>query len=119
MLHDIVVTSLSRQHDMEVVDAAEAGAGLSRLPAAAGAEFLVLSAAGAELAPEQQRLMRERPRLRILAVDAEGREGVLYETVPGAGLRGRPLPEVSMELLEAAIRASAAAAGGGEREGAE
>jgi DNA-binding NarL/FixJ family response regulator len=108
LLREIVVTSLSHQDGLEVVEAAEAGADLSRLLDQTGCQVLMLSRDGAELAPAEQQLLRARPRLRVLVLDGEGRQAALFESVSETGPRKRCLQEVSMEGLVAAIRASVA-----------
>jgi DNA-binding NarL/FixJ family response regulator len=108
LLREIVVSSLSRQEGLEVVDAAEAGSDLRRLLDETGCQVLMLSCGGAELSPNEEQLLRARPRLRILALDAEGRRAALYEPAS----RTRPwklcLGDVSIEGLVSAIRASVA-----------
>lgn len=108
MLREIVVSSLSRQEGLEVVDATEAGVDLLPLLDETGCQILMLSCGDAELSPSEEQLLRARPRLRILALDAEGRQAALYEPVPGTKPRKLCLGEVSVECLVTAIRASVA-----------
>lgn len=108
LLREIVVSSLSRQEGLEVVDAAGAGIDLSGLLNETGCQVLMLSRASAELSPAEELLLRGRPGLRILALDAEGRQAALYESASDARPRKLYLADVSMEGLVSAIRASVA-----------
>lgn len=108
LLREIVVGSLSRQEGLEVMDAAGAGIDLSGFLNETGCQVLMLSRAGAELSPAEELLLRGRPGLRILALDAEGRQAALYEPASDARPRKLCLTDVSMKGLVDAIRASVA-----------
>lgn len=111
LLREIVVSSLSHQEGLEVVEAADAGIDLGRLLDETGGRVLMLSCAGAELPPAEERLLRARPRLRILALDEEGRQAALYEPTSGARPRKLGLADVSMEGLVSAIRVTISSPG--------
>jgi DNA-binding NarL/FixJ family response regulator len=108
LLREIVVSSLSRQEGLEVVDAAGAGVDLRQLLDETGCQVLLLSCGGAELSPGEEQLLRARPRLRILALDAEGRRAALYEPASGTRPSKLCLGDISMAGLVSAIRASVA-----------
>jgi hypothetical protein len=112
LLRDIFLTSLARRADLEVVSTTRTGTELRRVLDSTNAEFLILHSADTGLAPDEEGLVSDLPRLRVLVLDTEGREGALYETVAGTGLRKVSLHDVSMEQVEGVIRASWA---GGER----
>ena len=102
LLRDIILSSLSPHADLEVVEAEPLGP-----PARDAVEVLLVGSEGAELEARHERLLRRRPRLRILAIDSGGREAAIYE------LRTHrvALNEVSTDSLADAIRAACAQPG--------
>jgi len=109
-MHEIVVSSLSLQEGLEVVDASAAGTDLARVLDESGCRVLMLACDGAELPPEEELLLRARPRLAVLALDADGRQAALYEPTSASptGIHKVSLPDVSTDHLIVAIRAAAA-----------
>jgi hypothetical protein len=106
LLRDIVVSSLRNEHGMEVVDVAEAETDRGRLLDETGCQVLLLSCDRGELPQGTEDLLRDRPWLRVVAIESDGRQASVYEAVRGARASRRPVGEVSMAGLAAVIRAS-------------
>ncbi len=102
MLHDIVKGLISADAGMRVsadlADASGLREALSRQPA-----HLVIAGAEAVDPADVDELLAERPRVRVLTIDGDGRDAVLYELRPHRVRLG----EVSPERLLATIRPAA------------
>ncbi len=102
MLGQIVTEILREQPDMELVDEVP-DAALSQAVDRSGAQFVLVGVdAGCEAARLRPMLDRH-PRLKVLAVEDDGRRGFLYELRP----RRRPLGEMSPPRLVEALREAA------------
>jgi DNA-binding NarL/FixJ family response regulator len=97
ILREIIEQAVGGEPDLELVQA-RSEPGLRAAVESSGADF-VISGADYDFA-EVARLLEERPRLRVLAVTGDGREGFLYELRPTRTALG----EVSRQTIVNAIR---------------
>jgi DNA-binding NarL/FixJ family response regulator len=102
MLREIVETALSAQPDMEVVGDLERPRSLLAVVDETAADF-VIAGIGSNRSGELKRFVQQRPHVKVLAVAADGRHGLLYEVRP----QTEPLGELSPAILVRTIRARA------------
>ncbi len=100
MLRDIVEQAVAGESDMCVVSAGGSESGLRAVVDETDADF-VIAGRDQDLADVGD-LLRERPRLRVLAVAGEGRESFLFELRPTR----TPLGQVSPKTIVEAIRSA-------------
>lgn len=79
MLREIIVNSLSAHPDLEVIELELAGTQSGRATLSEEVDVLMYTSDGAALAPWHEQLLWSRPRMRIVAIDTEGRDATLYE----------------------------------------
>jgi len=96
---DIVGELASRERDLSIVKRLRAAEGPLRAQALGDAQVVVTNLDEATRV-NVFALLEARPRLRVLAISADGGEGCLYELRPHERLLG----EVSQETVLAAIR---------------
>jgi len=82
MLRDLVWEIVGREADMEIVGEVSGGAQLVAVAHATDAEFVIAGLDDAELPPPFRELLDERPGMKVLGLEDDGRLGVLYELVP-------------------------------------
>jgi DNA-binding NarL/FixJ family response regulator len=99
---DLVKQVLAKERDLLVVDVAAFG-DLAAAAAAAEPAVAIVDGADAGVSPQFLRLLYADPRLKLLAIELEGREASLYELRPHRERLGR----LSAESLVAAIRTAA------------
>jgi hypothetical protein len=104
MMVDIVKASIAHYDDIDVVGEVSKGygGGLDGLIEAAGttgADVILISSASEDIS-DYGTLLYQQPRLKILTISADGRNGFLHELVPKITALG----EVSPDVLVAAIR---------------
>lgn len=100
MLLDIVTGVLRALDDMEVVDCGETPADPVQTATRTAADLVILGCQEDELTQVGDRLLEVNPRIKVLAVEADGRRAFLYELRP----HKVPLGEVSPQTLVRAIR---------------
>ena len=98
MLSDIVVSILTTEADIEVVTAGDDARALDPR-----VDVVILNLDDAARADSLQELMLANPRLRIVAIAADGRRIALYEMRP----HRTPLGELSAAQLVAVVRSCA------------
>ncbi len=102
MLGQIVTEILREQPDMELVDEVP-DAALSQAVDRTGAQFVLVGVDDGCEAERLRPMLDRHPRLKVLAVEDDGRRGFLYELRP----RRRPLGEMSPPRLVEALREAA------------
>jgi hypothetical protein len=102
MLTQIAAAVVDRQPEMRVMGALDRRLPLAAAVARSGADVLIAGDATSEA--EIRALLRERPRMRVLAVQGAGRESSLWEQRPTR----TPVGELSPDNLLAAIRGALA-----------
>jgi DNA-binding NarL/FixJ family response regulator len=100
MLRDLVSEIVGRESDMEIVGEVSEGAQLVAVAHATDAEFVIADLGDAELPSPYRELLDERPRMKVLGLEGDGRLGVLYELVP----RKMALGELTARNLVTVIR---------------
>jgi DNA-binding NarL/FixJ family response regulator len=100
MLRDLVSDIVGREVDMEIVGEVSEGAQLVAAAHATDAEFVIAGLDDAELSSPLRELLDERPRMKVLGLEGDGRLGVLYELVP----RKVALGELTARSLVTVIR---------------
>ena len=103
MLSDIVKAVIASQDDFELVGEIAGTAGLAQAASKAVADVLIVG--GALGGSHPLRILYGAPRLKIVAIDADGRQGVLHELRPSRTLIG----EISPATLVAAVRGATGA----------
>jgi DNA-binding NarL/FixJ family response regulator len=104
MLREIVEAVLSGQPGIDVVRGGESGASLVEAVDAAGASCVIIGNGESELAEACTAMVRERPRVKAMAIVNGGRQSFLYELRPYRVALG----EVSPQALIDAVRSTAA-----------
>ena len=99
LLSDMIKGILVSRDDMHIVGEVITRARIFRAAAAARADVIILSDEDVST-DDCYRALCRRPRLKILALSADGRLGSLYELQP----RVNPIGDISAENLIAAIR---------------
>jgi hypothetical protein len=102
MLTQIAAAVVDRQAEMRVVGVLDRRVSLSAAVARSGADVLIAGDGTSE--EEIRALLRERPGMRVLAVQGVGRESSLWEQRPTHA----PAGELSPDNLLAAIRGAPA-----------
>lgn len=105
LLRDLIEHALSGQPDMVVVAAEPAVEALGRVARTSAADFVIVGLEQGRLPESAQDLLDERARQKVLGVEAEDGEAVLYELRP----RRTPIGPASPATLATAIRAAAEA----------
>ncbi len=100
MLRDLISEIVGREADMEIVGEVSEGAQLVAAAHATDAEFVIAGLDDAELPSPYRELLDERPRMKVLGLEGDGRLGVLYELVP----RKVALGELTARSLVTVIR---------------
>jgi DNA-binding NarL/FixJ family response regulator len=100
MLRDLVSEIVGRESDMEIVGEVSEGAQLVAVAHATDAEFVIANLEDAELPSPYRKLLDERPGMKVLGLEGDGRLGVLYELVP----RKVALGELTARNLVTVIR---------------
>lgn len=103
MLREIIEEIVSHEHDMEVVGEFSKTVGLLEAVDSTDADFLITGTGDSELVGVGQ-LLRERPRIKVLAVGADGRQTCLYELRPQKVRLGEISPQTLLEAIRAAVR---------------
>ena len=104
MLREIIEDVVAAAPDLDVVETVERPTGLIAVVDGAKADFLI---AGDDALEDVGVLLRERPRLKVLAVAGDGRQTFLYELRPQKVSLGEVSPQNLLEAIRAAIRADA------------
>jgi len=104
MLREIIEDVVAAAPDLDVVETVERPTGLIAVVDGAKADFLI---AGDDALEDVGVLLRERPRLKVLAVAGDGRQTFLYELRPQEVSLGEVSPQNLLEAIRAAIRADA------------
>jgi hypothetical protein len=99
MLRDIVADSVAREPDMEIYDAADPRE-LAAISDETDARLAITSLRDPTLPEAWRRLLLDRPEIKVLAIEDEGRTAFLYELQP----RRTALGQLTPEALVAAIR---------------
>jgi DNA-binding NarL/FixJ family response regulator len=105
LLRDLIEHALSGQPDMVVVAAEPDVEALGAAARESEADFVIVGLEHGRLPGSAQELLDERARQRVLGVEAENGEAVLYELRP----RRTPIGRASPAELATAIRAAAGA----------
>lgn len=100
MLVDIVKHIIAQEDDIDVVGELAGQEGLLDAAKMADADIILLSTAAVRDAGDYDQLLYQWPRLKILAITADGRYGFLHKLMPEV----MPLGEVSPGVLVDAIR---------------
>ena len=100
MLRDLISEIVGREADMEIVGTVSEGAQLVAAAQATDAEFVIAGLDDAELPSPYRELLDERPRMKVLGLEGDGRLGVLYELAP----RKVALGELTARSLVTVIR---------------
>ena len=100
MLTDIVRNIIVSQTDLELAGEAEGIVNLLRTAKAARADVLVIGAAAVQDATAYQDLLYQRPRMSIVAIDADARGAQLFDLRPHVSHLG----DISPTTLVAALR---------------
>jgi hypothetical protein len=103
MLADIVKAVIASEDDLELVDEIAGIAGLAQAACKAQADVLIVG--GALDGSYSLTILYGAPRLKIVAIDADGRHGVLHELRPSRTL----ISEISPATLVAAVRGATGA----------
>jgi len=98
MLSDIVKAVIASQADFELVGEIGGTTGLARAAGKAAADVLIVG--GALRGSHTLRILYGMPRLKIVTIEADGRQGFLHELRPSR----TPVGEISPGILVAAIR---------------
>jgi DNA-binding NarL/FixJ family response regulator len=106
LLSDIIKGIISSYEDINIVGEITIPDGLFRAASTARADVIVLHNAAVST-DNCYELLYRRPRLKILAITADGRQGLLYELQPSVQAFG----EMSAENFIAAIRSGTSVAG--------
>lgn len=106
MLREIIREVVSPQPDMEVAGEFAAAHSLLEAVERTQADFVITGTGDAELA-DVGRVLREWPRLKVLAVAADGRQTYLYELRPQKVHLGEVSPQNLLDALRSAARESA------------
>ena len=104
MLREIIEDVVAAAPDLDVVETLDKPTGLIAVVDGAKADFLI---AGDDALEDVGVLLRERPRLKVLAVAGDGRQTFLYELRPQEVSLGEVSPQNLLEAIRAAIRADA------------
>jgi chemotaxis response regulator CheB len=100
MLTDIVRNIIVSQTDLELAGEAEGIANLLRKAKATRADVLVIGAAAVQDASAYQDLLYQRPRMSIVAIDADARGAQVFDLRPHVSHLG----DISPTTLVAALR---------------
>ena len=92
MLREIVDGALSKRPGVRLVDETKADGTLLDAADRTGADCLIVSSESVG-ASEVCRLLEQRPRMRVFAIDGDGRDGCLYELRPNLALVGQLSPD--------------------------
>lgn len=111
MMRDIIRDITSSHKDIDVIAELAHRDELTKTAIRTRADVVVVGKAAGDGHEDYRDLLRKRPRLKILAISADGRRGFLHELQP----RVVPLGEVSPDSLIEAIRGSAASHSTGAR----
>lgn len=111
MMRDIIRDITSSHKDIDVIAELAQRDELIEAAIRTRADVVVVGKVTGSGQDEYRDLLRKRPRLKILAISADGRRGFLHELQP----RVIPLGEVSPDSLIEAIRGTSAADGAGAR----
>ena len=107
LLFDLIKGIIVSSEDLHFVGEAMKGTGILRAAAATKADVIILSDKDTS-ADNCYRILQRRPRLKIIAISADGRRGFLYELRP----RAKTIRDLSAESLIAAIRGGTSFGGG-------
>jgi hypothetical protein len=107
MLADIVKNIIAPERDIDVAGEIAGHGGLLQEAARVQADFIVLGGTLASEDDDYRELLYGRPRMKILAITADGRRGFLHELQP----RALALGEISSTSLIDAIRRASQTAG--------
>jgi hypothetical protein len=99
ILHDIVRGTVDAQRDIRVVADVDDCASLDRLVDTTKADFIITGVDG-DVRTFYPRLLNRRPEVKVLAVQNEDQEWILWETRPISA----PLGELSPPLLLSVLR---------------
>jgi hypothetical protein len=91
MLREILDDALSKQPGVRLVDETKKDGSLLAAADRSGADCLIVSSESIG-APEVCRLLEQRPRMRVFAIDGDGRDGCLYALQPNLALVGQLSP---------------------------
>jgi DNA-binding NarL/FixJ family response regulator len=103
MLMDIVKNVVASQDDFELAGEIIGREGLLKVATQVQADFVILRASPEPDTEEYHELLYGHPRMKIIAIAADGREAAMHELHP----RLIPLGEVAPETLITAIRSIA------------
>ncbi len=106
MLADIVQRVLSSQADLEVVGVVDRGT-LEGAVDRKEPEVVIVGLQADEGPRRYDAVLCARPRLKLLALSGDGREGVLYELRPHAEPLGEISPQRLIDAIRLAVRARA------------
>lgn len=107
LLSEIVINIVDSQQDMEIVATPPAATDLGRALERSGADVLVTGCECRDLADRGEALLSRHPRLKIIALDADGQRSYYFGMRPHM----EPLGEASPERLVEAIREAASPSG--------
>jgi hypothetical protein len=82
LLADIVEELIARQPDMEVVGSVASNRGLRRVIRRARPDVVLCGVGGTRLPPAYGAILEAHPHVRVLAIEASGRTGFVYELRP-------------------------------------
>ena len=106
ILREIVKDTIATDADMIVVGEYAESVRLRDAVARSAADFVITDARASGF-DDVDVLLRERPRVRVLAIGENGRDTVLYELRPQKVRLGAVSPENLLETIRAAVRADA------------
>jgi hypothetical protein len=92
MLREIVDDALAKRPGVRLVDETKDDGDLLAVADRSGAQCLIVSSETVG-AVEVCRLLEQRPRVRVFAIDGAGRDGCLYELRPNLALVGQLSPQ--------------------------
>jgi len=107
LLSDLIKGIIVSSEGLHFVGETVKSAGILRAAASTKADVIILR--DKDMSAEKvYRVLHRRPRLKIIAISADGRRGCLYELRP----RAKMIRDLSAENLIAAIRGGASFSGG-------
>jgi DNA-binding NarL/FixJ family response regulator len=106
MLREIIREVVLPESDMEVAGDFSTPYGLLEAVERTRADFVITGTGDADLA-DVGRVLRERPRLKVLAVAADGRQTYLYELRPQKVHLGEVSPRNLLDAIRSAAREDA------------
>jgi hypothetical protein len=113
MLVDIVRDIIARHEDLALAGEVAGHDGLLPAARAAKADVILLAEPASGKVCRYEPLLYDRPRLKILAITADGREGFLHKLRPEVISLGELSPDVIVKAIRGAPRAKSGGAGHG------